>query len=157
MASVAQLVNDLQSLFFAHENRFCLTPTYHVFDLYSQHQAGRLLRTVISAPEIAYTWDGKAAGLRGLSSSASLKGSTVILTVTNPSLDTARATEIAIRGGHVKSVSAMVLAAKDAHAHNSFDDPRSVEPSTVALKTDGSVIAHQFPPASVTRFEVTIG
>jgi len=157
MASVAQLVNDLQSLFFAHENRFCLTPTYHVFDLYSPHQAGRSLRTVISAPDVAYTWDGKPAGLRGLSSSASLKGSALTLTVTNPSIDTARATEIVVRGGRLKSVSAMVLAAKDVHAHNSFDDPRSVEPSTVAVKADGSTIAHQFPPASITKFEVTIG
>jgi alpha-N-arabinofuranosidase len=33
MAGVAQLVNCLQALFFAPEDKFCVTPTYHVFDL----------------------------------------------------------------------------------------------------------------------------
>jgi alpha-N-arabinofuranosidase len=157
MASVAQLVNNLQSLFFAHENRFCLTPTYHVFDMYSPHQTGRSIRTVISAPEIPYTWDGKPAGLGGLSSSASLKGSTLTVTVTNPSLDSVRGAEIVVRGGRLRNSSATVLAAKDIHAHNSFDNPRSVEPAPVATKIDGSVIQHQFPAGSVTKLEVTIG
>ena len=50
MANVAQLVNCLQSLFLAHEDRFCVTPTYHVFDLYAAHQGAQALRAVFSAP-----------------------------------------------------------------------------------------------------------
>jgi alpha-L-arabinofuranosidase len=156
MASIAQLANNLQSLFFAHENRFCLTPTYHVFDLYSAHQSGRSIRAVVSAPDIHYTWDDKAAMLPGLSSSSSLKGNTLTVTVTNPSMDTSRTAEIMMRGGRVQSASAVILAAKDVHAHNSFDDPRSVEPTTLTLKPDG-LTEHTFPPASVTKFEVLLG
>jgi alpha-L-arabinofuranosidase len=157
MASVAQLVNDLQSLFFAHENRFCLTPTYHVFDMYSAHQTGRSIRAVISAPDIHYTWDDKPAALPGLSTSSSLKGNILTVTVTNPSIDTAKASEIVVRGGHIQNIAATVLAAKDVHAHNSFDNPRSVEPSTTTLAVAGPVIEFTFLPASVTKFEVTIG
>jgi len=79
MASVAQLVNCLQSLFLAHEDKFCVTPTYHVFDMYVAHQGGQSIRTQVSAPNSKYTWNGLPATLRGLSSSASLKGKTLTL------------------------------------------------------------------------------
>jgi alpha-N-arabinofuranosidase len=157
MASIAQLANNLQCLFFAHENRFCLTPTYHVFAMYAAHQSGQSIRSVISTPDIHYTWDDKPATMPGLSSSSSLKGNILTLTVTNPSIDTPKTSEIAIRGGHVLNISATVLAAANVHAHNSFDNPRSVEPSTNALTVSAAVFQHTFPPASVTKFEVTIG
>jgi alpha-N-arabinofuranosidase len=157
MASVAQLANNLQSLFFAHEDRFCLTPTYHVFDLYAAHQAGRAVRCIISAADIQYTWDDKPADMPGLSSSSSLKGNLLTVTVTNPAFDAPQTAEIALRGGRIQNISAAVLAAKDVHAHNSFENPRSVEPSTMTLAASGPVIVHTFPPASVTKLEVTIG
>jgi alpha-N-arabinofuranosidase len=156
MASVAQLANNLQALFFAHENRFCLTPTYHVFDLYAAHQSGQSVRAVVSAPDLHYSWDGKSEALPGLSCSSSRKGNTLTLTVTNLSMDTNRSTEIVLRGGRVKNLSAVMLAAKDVHAHNSFDDPRAVEPRAVTLAADG-LAAYDFPPASVTKFEIRLG
>jgi alpha-N-arabinofuranosidase len=157
MASIAQLANNLQSLFFAHENRFCLTPTYHVFDLYSAHQNGRSIPTVVSASGIHYTWDDKPALLPGLSSSSSLKGNTLTVTVTNPSVDTSRTAEIAVRGGRIQNISAAMLAAKDVHAHNSFDNPRAVEPSALILKAAGSVTQNIFPPVSITKIEMILG
>ncbi len=157
MASVAQLVNNLQCLFFAHENRFCLTPTYHVFAMYAAHQSGRSVRSVISTPDIPYTWDDKPAALPGLSSSASLKGNILTLTVTNLSPDSPKASDIVVRGGRIRNISVTTLAAADVHAHNSFDNPRSVEPSTKTLAVAGQTIEHTFAPASVTKFEVTIG
>jgi alpha-N-arabinofuranosidase len=92
-----------------------------------------------------------------LSTSSSLKGSTLTVTVTNLSIDTPKASEIVIRGGRIQNVSATTLAAADVHAHNSFDNPRSVEPTTATLTVSDSLIEHTFPPASVTKFEVTIG
>ncbi len=157
MASVAQLVNNLQSLFFAHEDRFCLTPTYHVFDMYTPHQNARSIRTVISAPEIPYTWDDKPAYLPGLSASSSRQGNTLTVTVTNPSFDSPVTSELAFRGARPQNITATLLAASDVHAHNSFENPRSVEPSTKTLTVVMPVIEHTFPPASVTKFEVTIG
>ncbi len=65
MGNVAQLVNCLQSLFFAHEDRFCVTPTYHVFDMYSAHQGAKSVRTVIAAPGSSFSWAGKPTTLRG--------------------------------------------------------------------------------------------
>jgi alpha-N-arabinofuranosidase len=156
MASVAQLVNDLQSLFFAHENRFCVTPTYHVFGLYTAHQGGREVRSVISAPDIHYTWDNQPAVMAGLSSSSSLTGNVLTVTVTNPSMDTSRVAEIVVRGGRLQTTSGVELAAPDVHAHNTFDNPRSVEPHALTVASQGSLLTHTFPPASVTKFQMTL-
>ena len=43
MANVAQLVNCLHSLFLAYEDKFTVTPNFHVFEMYSAHQGARLV------------------------------------------------------------------------------------------------------------------
>src|SRR5258708_8285007 len=71
MAAVAQLVNCLQSLFMAHEDKFCVTPTYHVFDLYAAHQGARSVRTLVASPANSYNRNGMPAPIRDLNDSAS--------------------------------------------------------------------------------------
>jgi alpha-N-arabinofuranosidase len=149
MAAVAQLVNCLQSLFFAHEDKFCVTPTYHVFDMYRGHQAAQSLRTVISAP-------GIYKGLPGLSCSASLRDKVLTLTVTNPSLDQAREVEIGLRGAKIAAAKAVTLAADDVHAHNSFENPHAVEPRAEPVQATGAKLTHGFAPASVTQLELSL-
>jgi alpha-L-arabinofuranosidase len=157
MANVAQLVNCLQSMFLAHEDRFCVTPTYHVFDLYAAHQGAQAVRAVFSAPRVGYTRNGLPASLYGFNGSASLKDRRVTLTVTNPSLDAPREAEVAVRGGSVRSVRATELAAPDVHAHNTFERPAAVAPKARAVEGGGSSFVHRFPPASVTRLEIELG
>ena len=157
MANVAQLVNCLHSLFFAHEDKFCVTPTYHVFAMYAAHQGAQSLRTEFSTPAQAYSRNGQPTSLPGLAGSASIKGKQVMLTVTNQSLDQMRETQIALRGGTIKSVNAVTLVTDDVHAHNSFEMPNVVEPKTQAVSTQGSTLVHRFPPASVTKLEITLG
>ncbi len=157
MASVAQLVNCLQSVFLTHEDKFCVTPTYHVFDLYSAHQGARSVRTVVSAPATGYMRNGREASFRGLNGSASVNGTQLTLTATNPSLDQAREAEIVVRGGKVQSATGMMLAESDAHAHNSFEAPRAVEPKAVAVSAKGAGTVFSFPAASVTRLTFALG
>ena len=156
MANIAQLVNCLQSLFFAHEDRFCVTPTYHVFDMYAAHQGGQAVRTVFSAPEVHYTRNEKPETLASLSGSASLTGKRLTLTVTNTSLDQQREAEIEIRGAKAASIRAVTLAAKDAHAHNSFENPAAVEPTAETLSAKGGAWVRRFPAASVTKLEISL-
>lgn len=156
MANVAQLVNCLQSLFFAHEDKFCVTPTYHVFDMYTAHQSAQSLRAVFSAGNISYTRNNKPASLPGLTGAASLNARQLTLTVTNPSLDQPREAEILVRGGTPRSVKAVTLAASDVHAHNTFQEPRAVQPREEEVKLRGPVLVHRFPPASVTKLEMAL-
>jgi alpha-N-arabinofuranosidase len=157
MANIAQLVNCLQSLFFAHEDKFCVTPTYHVYDMYAAHQGGRSVRTNVAASEIRYTRNNEPGGLRGLSASASVTGNQLTLTVVNPSMDQPREVEIGVRGGKAQSVAAVLLSAPDPHAHNSFAQPEAVQPKQVNTTLTSGSIRHQLPPASVTKLTVTLG
>jgi len=156
MAAIAQLVNCLQSLFLTHEDKFILTPTYHVFDMYSVHQGKTALRTLVSSPRPSYSRNGQPANLRGLNGSASLDGKRLILTVTNPDLKASREAEIVVRGARARSVQGITLNATDVHAHNSFEDPNQIQPKTVAVALRDGAIVHNFPPASVTRLDIDL-
>src|SRR6202034_1756916 len=98
LSSPAQLVNCLNSLYLAHEDKFCITPIGHVFAMYAAHQGSEAVRAVISAPNIHYMRDGKPASFSGLTGSASLHGKALTLTVVNPSTSETRETEVTVRG-----------------------------------------------------------
>ncbi|NOT59914.1 MAG: alpha-L-arabinofuranosidase [Acidobacteria bacterium] len=157
MANIAQLVNCLQALFFAHEDKFAVTPTYHVFDMYLLHQGAESLRTQVSAPRASYTRAGKPATIRGLSASASRKDKLVTITVTNPDLTQTRETEIALRGAAIKEVKVITLGGGNVKAHNSFEQPNAVglKEGKAVLRADGAVTC-SFAPASVTRLQLTL-
>lgn len=156
MANVAQLVNCLHSLFLADGDKFALTPTYHVFDMFTPHIGAKAVRSMFSAPEVSYDRNGKPADLWGLNGSASLNGKQLTLTVTNPHLTQTRETEIAIRGARVLSAKARVLAESDVHAHNTFANPRAVEPRNETVKINTETVAFRFAPASVTQLQLTL-
>jgi alpha-N-arabinofuranosidase len=157
MGNVAQLVNCLHSLFVAHEDRFIVTPNFHVFEMYAPHVGGQSLRTVFSAPGLSYQRAKDKGSLWGLAGSASLKGKTLTLTVVNPHVSEAREAEIRVRGARVASVRATTLTAADIHAHNSFEQPRALEPKEEAGPTPtGAGLVHRFAPASVTRLSIEL-
>jgi alpha-N-arabinofuranosidase len=156
LASPAQLVNCLNSLYLAHEDKFCVTPVGHVFGMYSAHQGGQAVRTVISAPNTKYARDGQPAPVWGLKGSASLHDKDLILTLVNPSVNEIRETEITVRSASVKSGTMTVLTNSDIHAHNTFDHKNEVIPQVKALQSTGSAITVQIPPASVTKLELSL-
>jgi alpha-N-arabinofuranosidase len=76
----------------------------------------------------------------------------VTLTVVNPHVSEAREAEVLVRQAQVTAVRAVSLTARDLNAHNTFDEPDVVVPRPFPAGTPrGSVVAHRFPPASVTR------
>ncbi len=156
MANIAQLINCLQALFIAHEDKFITTPTYHVFEMYAAHQGAQALRTEVMSSRLNYTRNGKPATMRGLNGSASLRDKTLTLTVTNPDFQNAQETEIALRGATVKQAQVTMLTHKDIHAHNSFDNPRVIEPQAGKATISGNTVHCSFAPASVTRLQLTL-
>jgi alpha-N-arabinofuranosidase len=157
MANVAQLVNCLQSLFLADEDRFVATPVFHVFEMYGAHVGGRAVRAEFSAPRISYERVKDKGSLWGLAGSASVKDKTLTLTVVNPHVTEARETDVAIRGASIASVRATTISAPDIHAHNTFERPSDVQPrEEKAGAAQGGVLVHRFPAASVTRVTILL-
>lgn len=155
MANCAQLINCLNSLYLAHEDKFVVTPVGHVFAMYVGHQGGQGVRTIFSAPSISYQRDGKPASFWGLKGSTSLRDKTLFMTVVNPDVGQARETEVVVRGASVKSGQATVLASSDIHAHNTFDQRNNVVPQTREVKIADPFV-FTFPAASVTALRLQL-
>jgi alpha-L-arabinofuranosidase len=152
----AQLINCLNSLYLAHEDRFCVTPVGHVFAMYAAHQGGQSLRTEFAAPAIHYDRDAQTATFWGLRGSASLHEKELVLTAVNPSVKDSVEAQIDIRGARVKSGTTAVLTAADIHARNTFDERQAVAPRTGRLELKSQVPVFQFPAASVTRLTLQL-
>jgi len=182
MANVAQLVNTIHSLFLAYEDKCIATPNFHVFEMYAAHQGGQSVRTLFSAPTLSYKRNppnlppgfagqlspqararlavdaqSSTATLWGLQGSASLNGKQLTLTVVNPYATEPRETEVVVRGGTIQSAQATILSSSDIHAHNSFENPRGLEPKEEKLPVTSSLFSYRFEPASVTRLQITLG
>ena len=177
MANVAQSINCIHSLMLAQEDKFTVTPTFHVFQMYLPHRGATAVRAEFSAPTIANPMAGApipvggnsylgsieaVRTLAGLSGSASMQGKTLTLSVVNPHLDRPITAEIAVRNpadgtATIASVRGTVLASPDIHDHNDFAHPNAVHPipATTGQPT-GSRLLHTFPPASVTTLQLTL-
>jgi alpha-N-arabinofuranosidase len=149
MANVAQLINNLHSLFLASEDKFVATPNFHVFEMYAAHHGGRSLRTEFNVGETV-------PHLPTLAGSASLHNRRVVLTVVNTQASEAIEAELRIRGAGVRSGKGRVLTGPDIHAHNSFSQPQAVQPRDTEVKISGSSNTQVFPPASVMLLELNL-
>jgi alpha-N-arabinofuranosidase len=156
MANCAQLINCLNSLYLAHEDKFCVTPVGHVFAMYAAHQDGQGICAVFSAPDIHYARDGQPGSFWGLRGSASLSGRELTLTVVNPHVSEPRETRITLRGGRISALSATTLTSQDIHAHNTFDQPDALAPQTKSLQATGAAVTYIFPPASATKLSFSL-
>ena len=150
MANAAQLINNIHTSFLAVGDRFTVTPIFHVFEMYSAHQGGASLRTVISAPSLSQP---SARGLPGLAGSCSLHGKHVVLTIVNPDTQKPQETQINVRGTKISGVRATVLTSKDIHAHNTFERPDALMPIEDKNVATAMPFTYRFAPASVTRLE----
>jgi len=156
LASPAQLVNCLNSLYLAHEDKFCVTPVGHVFGMYAAHQGGQAVRTIFSAPDANYLRDDKLASFWGLAGSASLHGKDLVLSVVNPNVNEIREAEIVLRGAVVKAGAATVLTSSVLNAHNTFEQRNEISPQVKDVPSTGKAITLQFPAASVTKLALTL-
>src|SRR5271170_3989039 len=156
MANCAQLINCLNSLYLAHEDRFVVTPVGHVFAMYAAHQGGQALRTIFSAPNLHYDRDGGAATFWGLRGSASVRDKNLTITAVNPSTSEPRLAEIALRGATVKEASMRFLSNADIHAHNTFNQRELVIPQTKPLSVSDGVLVVEFPSASVVALNIQV-
>lgn len=156
MTNCAQLINCLNSLYLAHEDKFVITPVGRVFELYASHQGGAALRTIFSAPNLHYDRDAKPASFWGLRGSASVHDKELTITAVNPSTTEPRLAEIALRGAMVKSTNMTFLSNSDIHVHNTFEQQDVVVPQTKVLSLNGGSLVVEFPPACVAALNIQL-
>ena len=134
MANLAQTVNVLQSVVLTEGDRMVLTPTYHVFDLYKNHQDAREVNCVVESDEIgADGWK-----VPQITASASEKDGRATVTLANVSMDEATEVRLCVPEG-MKAVSARILAGEPAQ-YNDFDaSPLTIQPLRITDQERGGI------------------
>jgi alpha-N-arabinofuranosidase len=171
MANIAQLVNNLQSLFLADGDKFVAMPNYHVYSMYRPHQAGKAVRLIVEADDVSFyvggqhdRRQGQLFRVAGSASRRDPKRATLTLVHTHAS-DPAQVM-IRLKGGLIDHVQWTVLTHDRLNAHNTFDEPDTVVPrprDAAVTARDGAPgrgqraeLACVLPPASVNRFEIQL-
>lgn len=144
MANVAQICNNIQSLFLAGGDKCIVTPTYHVFDMFKDHQGGEALRVVIEDND---ELESK------LSASATEKEGMLTVTLANLSYDNDAEVELSVLGhnGEMGKCEVTVLAADDVHSHNTFEKPCTVVPCCKAVDSNEKI---KVPHGSVVKISM---
>ena len=125
MANAAQLVNNLHALFLAGGEHCITTPTYHVFDLFQEHQGAEAIVTTVTENE-----EFEAS----VSVSASIKDGKTLLTLGNMSCtEDAWLTLEGVGAQLPERATAKLLWAEDMHAHNTFEEPDAVVPEEISI------------------------
>ncbi|HTK26211.1 MAG TPA: alpha-L-arabinofuranosidase C-terminal domain-containing protein [Pyrinomonadaceae bacterium] len=162
MTNPAQLINTIHSLFLAYEDKFIVTPNYHVFEMYMPHAGATAVRTEFISPQVTFTRLDAArkevpANFWSLNGSASIKAKTVTLTAVNSDVRNTHEAEINISSARIVSANARVLSSSDIHARNTFENPHGLEPRNENVMVGpGGKLVYKFAPASVTRLQIAI-
>jgi alpha-N-arabinofuranosidase len=156
MANIAQLVNNLHSLFLADGDRFVATPNYHVFAMYRPHQGGKAVRLAVEAPEIGFKAGGKGSKTFRIAGSASLTGDRLTLTLVHAHASEPAEIEIVVKGAAARSARGTALAHEELNAHNTFENPNVVVPKASTVERRGDSLRCVLRPASVNRIDIQL-
>ena len=149
MANIAQAVNVLQSILLTEGSKTIKTPTYHVFDLYKQHQDSDLIYSHIQN-------SNAAEGVPSLSQSASVNADgDVFVTLSNASLSESFKVDIAAAFAGIKSAEGRILT-DDVHALNTFEEPDRVAIKTLAVTVSDGRAEIILPPCSVAALTIKL-
>jgi len=154
MGNIAQLINVLQAVILTDGAKMVLTPTYHVFEMYKEHQGATLIQSAIDSA----TYERYNIETPWVSQSASItENGEVIMTISNIDPDNAQNIALRIDGGEYKLVSARVLTGA-IDAYNDFDAPETVAPAEMPIpeaKFDGlgTETGITLPPCSVVTLK----
>jgi alpha-N-arabinofuranosidase len=153
MSNIAQLVNNLQSLFLADGPKFVATPNFYVYEMYKVHQGAKEVELDIKSPQAQYKVGESKQSFVVLRGSASMKDRKLHVSIVNANTREAVEASIDLGAASVSGGKQTVLAHKDIHAHNTFEHPDEVMSKSTPLQVSGSTFKHLFPPASITMLE----
>ena len=164
MTNIAQVVNVLQSMILTDQEgtgHMVLTPTYHVFEMYTPFQEATYLPLDLESETIqcskeyfkekAKTADNTTRPCPLLSASAAkTQDGSLVLAITNVSLDKDQTVDFQIDGFQAKAVSGRILTSKKADDYNDFQHPNVVAPKEYKdAKLKKGVLTVKVPAKSI--------
>ncbi|MDE5973735.1 MAG: alpha-N-arabinofuranosidase, partial [Eubacterium sp.] len=150
---IAQTVNVLQAVILTEGDKMVLTPTYHVFKMYKEHQENTLIGSYITSDDIQSKEAGRS--FPELVESASIDDNGIIYsTITNTSASKTKKIKCQIADTKVKSVRAEIISGT-INDKNDFDNKENViikEFNDFRKLSDGFTAS--IPACSVVKFVV---
>ena len=147
MAAVAQAINVLQSVILTSDDSMVLTPTYHVFEMYKEHQDAILIPATLRTDSIAT----ETGTIPSLSASSSIdKEGKVHITLCNLNARSVKHLACLLKSYKVESASGRILTSEHLSAHNTFDRPNDIEPGAF----DGFTVSDHAVDVSVPAHSV---
>ncbi|MBQ9946877.1 MAG: alpha-N-arabinofuranosidase [Oscillospiraceae bacterium] len=144
MANIAQAVNVLQAILLTEGSVTVKTPTFHVFDLYKEHQDATL---IYSHAENEAT--DSESGVPCISHSASInENGDVFVTLSNCALNKEFEIDLGTAFGEFVSAEARMLTG-DAHDHNDFTNTENVMIKSLDVKVENGRASVVLPACSV--------
>ena len=154
MANIAQIVNVLQSMILTKGNQMILTPTYHVFKMFTVHQDATFLPSGL----ICEKYELNNEQIPAISSSASVdKNGKIHVTLSNLNPKKEIKLDVNLKGKVFSKVSsATVLTAPEFNSVNTFDKPNMVAPVSFKnfKKVADSKLEVSLPAKSVIVLEL---
>ncbi len=153
MANLAQIVNVLQAVILTDGERMLKTPTYHVFDLYKEHQDAELLDSYIETQEIG-TEEWKVPNLQ---ESVSLgRDGRIHVTLNNLSVEKAYEIEAVFAETQIRAAEGRILT-NEMCAHNTFEEPDTVAPERFdRMEIEGNTVRFTIPPCAVLHLAMEV-
>lgn len=150
MANIAQTVNVLQAMVLTQGKKMLLTPTYHVFEMYKDHQDARQLESYVETSLIG-TGGNQVPSLHV--SASQREDGAILITAANLS-DTDRApVTVLLPGVKPAPVGGRVLSGAPTD-HNTFDNPGAVVPRALDTTVTAEGFTAVLPPCAVAAFTV---
>lgn len=148
MANLAQAVNVLHSLILTENEKLIKTPTYHVFDLYKDHQGGE---AIYCYNDTINMYEKKNAPM--ISSSASIKEDIMTITLANCSPYEEAKVSCSINYFNGTQAAARILT-EDIHAYNDFDHPDKVKIADHPVLLTEDQLSVTLPPCSIVSIQI---
>lgn len=138
MSNISQMANFLHGLFFINGKDCIVTPTYHIYDMYKEHQGAECITTTV-------TENGTFE--ESINVSASVKDGKTLITVCNISREkAAEFTLESVDGIIPETAEATLLYNDDIRAHNTYEQPDAVAPKNITINPQEPIT---IPPAAV--------
>jgi alpha-N-arabinofuranosidase len=137
----------LQAMILTDKDKMILTPTYHAYHMYRPFQDATSLPATIADNESYTLGDVNVPGV-SVSAARAKDGKLYLALVnTNPG----KATEVAVNvnGQNVNGVNGRVLTAAEMDAHNTFKNPKAIQPAAYSAKAVNGKLNLSLPAKSV--------
>ncbi|MBN1294890.1 MAG: alpha-N-arabinofuranosidase [Candidatus Latescibacteria bacterium] len=152
MANIAQTVNVLQAMILTEGEKMLLTPTYHIFEMYSVHHDAQLLSEDLQCTDYMF----EETKLPSINCTASRDSSgTIHVSLCNIDPHDAKELNCELRGHKATKISGRILTAEKMNEHNTFDRPDRVKPNTFSdFDVTKTGFTTTLPPMSVVVLEI---